>query len=163
MAKRYIRINFQNSPSTTTPLNNVNLNKIDKGIDDCENAIEDLYNVKFSKSDIVQTDTVNDTTKVASAAVTYVHGQEIDSLNNTLSKHVPLSTITGVLPAPTAEGTFFVASADTSFPYFYGRLEIRYGSYNGEFVAIFYTTGVDRKAYYNVYVGGWTGWKQITN
>jgi hypothetical protein len=40
MAKRYIRINFQNSPSTVTPLNATNLNKIDKGIDDLDNAIE---------------------------------------------------------------------------------------------------------------------------
>ena len=40
MAKRYIRINFQNSPSTATPLSATNLNKMDKGIDDLDNAIE---------------------------------------------------------------------------------------------------------------------------
>jgi hypothetical protein len=50
--KRYIRLNFQNSPSTATPLNAVNLNKMDKGIDDCDNAIEDLYSVKFDKASI---------------------------------------------------------------------------------------------------------------
>ncbi|MDF2908245.1 MAG: hypothetical protein K0R34_3566 [Herbinix sp.] len=50
--KRYIRLNFQNSPSTATPLNTTNLNKIDKGIDDCDNAIEDLYNIKFDKANI---------------------------------------------------------------------------------------------------------------
>lgn len=42
MAKRYARINFVNSPSTTTPLNATNLNKLDKGVDDCDNAIETI-------------------------------------------------------------------------------------------------------------------------
>lgn len=42
MAKRYARINYVNSPATTTPLNATNLNKMDKGIDDCDNAIEAL-------------------------------------------------------------------------------------------------------------------------
>ncbi|QHQ61402.1 hypothetical protein Ana3638_11970 [Anaerocolumna sedimenticola] len=49
MAKRYIRINngqgWVNKPSTATPVNDVNLNHMDKGIDDLDNAIEDLYNV----------------------------------------------------------------------------------------------------------------------
>ena len=44
MAKRYARVNWQNSPSTTTPLNADNLNKMDKGIDDLDNAIEELNN-----------------------------------------------------------------------------------------------------------------------
>jgi hypothetical protein len=35
-----------------TPLNATNLNKMDKGIDDCDNAIEDLYSVKFDKANI---------------------------------------------------------------------------------------------------------------
>ncbi len=52
MAKRYTRLNFQNSPSVATPLNATNLNKIDKGIDDCDNAIEDLYSIKFDKANI---------------------------------------------------------------------------------------------------------------
>jgi lysophospholipase L1-like esterase len=43
MAKRYIRINFEDFPSVKTPRNALNLNKLDKGIDDCDNAIEDLY------------------------------------------------------------------------------------------------------------------------
>lgn len=85
MAKRYIRLNFQNSPSTATPLNMTNINKMDKGIDDCDNAIEDLYSVKFAKTDIVQTDTVNDITKIASAAVTRALGLEIDAVNNNLA------------------------------------------------------------------------------
>ena len=41
--------------------------------------------LKFNKSDIVQTDTVSDTTKVASAAVVREHGLEIDTLNDNLA------------------------------------------------------------------------------
>lgn len=48
MAKRYIRINngqgWINRPSVATPINDVNLNHMDIGIDDLDNAIEDLYN-----------------------------------------------------------------------------------------------------------------------
>ena len=40
MAKRYIRINWQNAPSVATPRNAENLNIMDKGIDDL-----DLYKV----------------------------------------------------------------------------------------------------------------------
>jgi hypothetical protein len=42
MAKRYTRINWQDKPSTATPISATNLNKMDKGIDDCDNAIEQL-------------------------------------------------------------------------------------------------------------------------
>ena len=42
MAKRYIRINWQNAPSTATPRNAENLNKMDKGIDDLDNAVDAL-------------------------------------------------------------------------------------------------------------------------
>lgn len=41
MAKRYARINWTNT--SNTPLNQTNLNRMDKGIDDCDNAIEELY------------------------------------------------------------------------------------------------------------------------
>ena len=40
MAKRYARLNWQNAPSVATPINAVNLNILDKGIDDLDNAIE---------------------------------------------------------------------------------------------------------------------------
>ena len=42
MAKRYARINWQDAPSTATPRNAANLNKMDKGIDDLDNEIEAL-------------------------------------------------------------------------------------------------------------------------
>ena len=84
MAKRYIRINWQNKPSTATPLSAEFLNKMDKGIDDCDTAIEDLYGIKINSSSIVQTDQTNDATKVPSSAVTYAHGQAISTINSNL-------------------------------------------------------------------------------
>ena len=42
MAKRYTRINWQNAPSTATPISAENLNKMDKGIKDNDDAIGDL-------------------------------------------------------------------------------------------------------------------------
>ena len=48
MAKRYIRINWQNKPSVATPISATNLNKMDKGIDDCDNAIEEIYNKRVN-------------------------------------------------------------------------------------------------------------------
>jgi hypothetical protein len=47
--------------------------------------IADLQTGKFDKANIVQTDTVNDVSKVASSAVVYAHGVEIDTINNSLA------------------------------------------------------------------------------
>ena len=43
MAKRYIKIGWENKPSVKTPVNMANLGRMDKGIDDCDNAIEEIY------------------------------------------------------------------------------------------------------------------------
>ena len=48
MAKRYIRINWQNRPNVATPISATNLNKMDKGIDDIDNAIEEIYNKRVN-------------------------------------------------------------------------------------------------------------------
>jgi len=42
MAKRYTRINWQDKPSTATPISAANLNKMDKGIDDIDEALDAL-------------------------------------------------------------------------------------------------------------------------
>ena len=57
-------------------------------------------------------------------------------------------TVINTRPAvPNGDGDFLVNcdTSDTSFPYWYGHLSIRYGSYTGEYVAIFRTTGNDNK------------------
>ncbi len=75
-------------------------------------------------------------------------------------------TVLNTLPAvPNGEGDFLVNcdTSDTSFPYWYGHLSIRYGSYTGEYVAIFRTTGNDNKVYYNTYLTNhWSGWQEIS-
>ena len=71
----YNRVNWQDKPSTATPINAENLNKMDSGIKALEEG-------KISKSDIVQTDTINDPNKVPSSAVTHALGQQVTTLNN---------------------------------------------------------------------------------
>lgn len=75
-------------------------------------------------------------------------------------------TVINTLPAvPNGEGDFFVNcdTSDTSFPYWYGHLSIRYGSHTSEYVAIFRTTGNDNKVYYNTYLTNhWSGWQEIS-
>lgn len=63
---------------------------------------------------------------------------------------------------PIAECDYFVSNADSTFPYYFGNLSIRYGSYTAEFVAIYQTTGDDKSIWYNLYLGGWVGWKEIS-
>ena len=75
----YNRVNWQDKPSTATPINAENLNKMDKGINDLEEG-------KIAKTDLVQTDQINNPEKVPSSAVTHALGQEIDTLNNNLAK-----------------------------------------------------------------------------
>jgi len=50
---------------------------VQAAIDEHETQINNLV----PKANIVQTDVVNDSTKVPSSAVTYAHGQEIDAIN----------------------------------------------------------------------------------
>lgn len=75
-------------------------------------------------------------------------------------------TVINTLPAvPNGEGDYLVNcdTSDTTFPYWYGYLSIRYGSYTGEYVAIFRTTGNDNKVYYNTYLTNhWSGWQEIS-
>ena len=75
-------------------------------------------------------------------------------------------TVLNTLPAvPNGEGDYLVNcdTSDTSFPYWYGYLSIRYGSYTGEYVATFRTTGNDNKVYYNTYLTNhWSGWQEIS-
>ncbi len=74
-------------------------------------------------------------------------------------------TVLNTLPSvPNGEGDYFVNCdmSDTTFPYWYGYLSVRYGSYTGEYVATFRTTGNDNKVYYNTYLTNhWYGWQEI--
>lgn len=83
MAKRYIRLNWQNAPSVATPINAVNLNKMDKGIDDIDEALDAL------ESSIVG-QFVNDASKINNAAATYDIHQRVNTLNDNLDNRLTL-------------------------------------------------------------------------
>lgn len=84
MAKRYIRLNWQNRPSVATPINATNLNKMDRAIDDIDNAVEDLYAVKLNTANIAN----NLVTTVAGLALDARQGKalqdQITQQNNNL-------------------------------------------------------------------------------
>jgi len=77
MAKRYARLNWQNKPSVATPINATNLNKMDKGIDDIDTALNNLENSIVGQI-------VNDPTKINNAAVNYSLANQISELNKNL-------------------------------------------------------------------------------
>lgn len=77
-------------------------------------------------------------------------------------RQITKNTIQTLPTPPTAEGDYFVSNTDSTFPYPYGNLSIRYGSYTAEFVAMYQTTGDDQKMWFNVYCDGWSGWKEIS-
>lgn len=79
MAKRYARINWQGKPSVATPVSPTNLNKMDKGIDDCDNAIEEIYAKRVNN-----TVTTNPDTFLAGPVGKQLQDQ-IATINNNLS------------------------------------------------------------------------------
>jgi hypothetical protein len=72
------------------------------------NNITALQSGKIDKTSIVQTDTVNDATKVPSSAVTFALGAQIDELSDNLA--LKINNTTG-LPQVT-NGSFFVSGVD---------------------------------------------------
>lgn len=55
MEKAYSRINFENSPSTKTPLNAINLNKMDKAVDDLDDRSLEI-NSRLEDVEVMATD-----------------------------------------------------------------------------------------------------------
>lgn len=102
MAKRYARVNWQDYPSVATPRNAANLNKMDKGIDDCDNAIEAINGILphlFGIGTYTQNEygTVRiDGGNIESLTHTglyYVVGAN-DSLSNTFNGHLIVNSVT---------------------------------------------------------------------
>mgnify|MGYP000259149990 CR=1 FL=1 len=82
MAKRYTRINWQNKPSVATPISAENLNIMDKGIKDCDDAIGDLALLNTTNKD----DLVKAVNELLAA---------INALNNNLANYtLPTITVT---------------------------------------------------------------------
>ena len=107
-------------------------------------------------------ETIKDgTTQVGNAKTLDGHGAEYFATAED-TKAVKIKGSVNTLFTPTEEGTWFVASEDSTFPYTYGLLEIRYGSYELEYVATFKSTGVDNRLYYTTFTNGhWGVWKSF--
>ena len=116
---------------------------------------------KLHDKDIATTDLIPTTLPANGGNADTVGGVGITNLRQITQ------TVINTLPAaPNGEGDFFVNrdEGDTSFPYKYGHLSIRYGSYADEYVAIFRTTGNDNKVYYNTYLTDhWSGWINVAD
>lgn len=115
---------------------------------------------KLHDKDIATTDLIPTTLPANGGNADTVGGVGIANL-----RQITQSVINTLPAVPNGEGDFLVNcdTSDTSFPYWYGHLSIRYGSYTGEYVAIFRTTGNDNKVYYNTYLTNhWSGWQEIS-
>ena len=88
MAKRYTRINWQNEPNTATPISAENLNKMDKGIKDCDDAIGDLALLTTNnKTDLVSAiNEQNNNLAVQTGTITASSGFTIAPTNSFLTK-----------------------------------------------------------------------------
>lgn len=100
MAKRYIRLNWQNKPSTATPVSAANLNKMDKGIDDLDNAIEEIYAKRVNN-----TITTNNDTFLAGPV-----GKNLQDQITTINNNLAVKTI-NLLPLITVENPDYTVSS----------------------------------------------------
>lgn len=111
MNKTYTRINWQNEPSTNTPLNEVNLNKMDAALNEIDNRVVNIDTVKANQTDLLQslkTLTYNSTTGVF--VFTYWNGNTFTVDLNVEKIPVTFSlSPQGILTMTTADGTQFTA------------------------------------------------------
>ena len=116
--KVYSRINWQNEPSTNTPLNETNLNRIDSALNTVDDRVIALDTGKVNVADIqdyVASWTMNETTGVIT--VTEVDGtQHQFDLN---IEKIPVSftlDANGILTMTTSDGTQFTADIGSMIP-----------------------------------------------
>jgi hypothetical protein len=76
--KAYTRINFENYPSTNTPLNATNLNKVDKGIDD----LDDLLVTARNNIETLQSNATTDEANILGLQ------ENVGDINDNLTKKV---------------------------------------------------------------------------
>jgi len=123
MAKRYARVNFQNRPSVATPLNAINLNKLDKGIDDIDNALE-TANSAIATLDTGKIGTSNIANNLATTAAGLVLdarqgkvlSDSVNEINNKIdylgSIIVPVIFGSNMHPSGYYEGFIFIPRCD---------------------------------------------------
>jgi len=81
--KTYTRVNFQNYPSTSTPLNATNLNKMDKGIDDLDDEVVTVKNAIENMS--FDADSISYDNTSSGLQATDVQGA-VDEINDNLTE-----------------------------------------------------------------------------
>jgi hypothetical protein len=115
--KTYTRVNFQNYPSTSTPLNATNLNKLDKGIDDLDDEVVTVKNAIENMS--FDADSISYDNTSSGLQATDVQGA-VDELNDNLTDGIG-GTSDKFRFGTDGSGNYGyikkVAGADTFFPF----------------------------------------------
>ena len=162
MAKRYIKIGWENKPSVKTPVNMANLGRMDKGIDDCDNAIEEIYSKRVNNVVTTNEDTflagpvgkvlqdqvteLNKNTTLLNA--TFENVDILDKARTMPKGFTPISLSTGLTNKPTGW------LADYSNGFVLNR--------GGDTYTIFIINRTTGDIYTNTWnLSTWTGWKSV--
>ncbi len=150
MAKRYTRINWQQTPSTATPRNATNLNIMDKGIKDCDDAIGDLALLKTSaKTDLVAAvNEQNDNLTVKSLTA----GQDLHALTiDGQYRSAVSATVSSLVNKPPE-----ITSGEL-------YLDVKTTTTNYVIQTIYHTSGTNLNIYVCNRAGtNWSAWKKAT-
>lgn len=107
MDKTYSRINWQNEPSTATPINEVNLNRMDYSINEIDDRVVQLDNTKAKQSDLLLS--IKDVTYNTNTGVFVFTWQNGTSLQVDLNiEKIPVSfsmSPEGIIKMVTTDGT----------------------------------------------------------
>lgn len=118
MNKVYTRINWENYPSTNTPLNESNLNKLDFATNEIDNRLIEMDTTKVGLSELsnnVKDWTMDETTGVIT--ITKYSGEKI-TFDLNIEK-IPVSFVLdsdGILYMTTSDGTVFTANIGSMIP-----------------------------------------------
>ena len=118
MNKVYTRINWENEPSDSTPLNEYNLNKMDAAINELDNRIVEQDTTKLSKVD-ASSDIVNWTIDEESGVITVTRRNGEKIIFDLNIEKIPVSfslSDDGILTMITDDGTKFTANIGAMIP-----------------------------------------------
>ena len=118
MNKFYTRINWENEPSDSTPLNESNLNKMDAAIEEMDNRIVEQDTTKLSKVD-ASSDIVNWTMDEESGVITVTRRNGEKIIFDLNIEKIPVSfslSDDGILTMVTDDGTKFTANIGAMIP-----------------------------------------------
>lgn len=118
MNKVYTRINWENEPSDSTPLNEYNLNKMDAAINELDNRIVEQDTTKLSKVD-ASSDVVNWTMDEDTGVITVTRRNGEKIIFDLNIEKIPVSfslSDNGILTMVTDDGTKFTANIGAMIP-----------------------------------------------